>query len=229
MLLTAVTFIVGGLGLASLPPLGLFLGQSMMDEQAKTSGYEWLTFVAMTAGALTGAAVLRVAGRVFLGWGRGARDSEQRQDGEGRETQAGGYRVPWVMLLPPLTLTAFGVALGVLPGVASISIHSAQMFANHSPYVRSVLGGPLPHWLPLDFPWTGLWRGAVTAGLAVALAGFWLAGPAIARGAGIPPRDYYGRAVRVLRSAHSGHPGDYVTWITIGTAVLGVLFLTLLR
>jgi hypothetical protein len=32
-----------------------------------------------------------------------------------------------------------------------------------------------------------------------------------------------------LRALHSGHPGDYVAWITVGAAAFGVLFaLTLL-
>jgi len=33
----------------------------------------------------------------------------------------------------------------------------------------------------------------------------------------------------VLRKAQSGHPGDYVAWLTFGTAVLGVCFVWLLR
>jgi multicomponent Na+:H+ antiporter subunit D len=32
-----------------------------------------------------------------------------------------------------------------------------------------------------------------------------------------------------LRHAHSGHPGDYVAWLTLGTAAMGGLFVWLLR
>ncbi len=37
------------------------------------------------------------------------------------------------------------------------------------------------------------------------------------------------RGVPFLRAWQSGHPGDYVTWITVGTAVLGGCFVLLLR
>jgi hypothetical protein len=33
----------------------------------------------------------------------------------------------------------------------------------------------------------------------------------------------------VLRRVHSGHPGDYVAWLSAGTAVLGGAFVLFLR
>jgi multicomponent Na+:H+ antiporter subunit D len=38
-----------------------------------------------------------------------------------------------------------------------------------------------------------------------------------------------GGALGRLRAIHSGHPGDYVTWITVGIAVLGALCAFTLR
>jgi multicomponent Na+:H+ antiporter subunit D len=32
-----------------------------------------------------------------------------------------------------------------------------------------------------------------------------------------------------LRAVHSGHPGDYVTWITVGVAILGAVCAFTLR
>ena len=36
------------------------------------------------------------------------------------------------------------------------------------------------------------------------------------------------RGVPMLRAWQSGHPGDYVTWITVGTAAIGCCFMLLL-
>jgi multicomponent Na+:H+ antiporter subunit D len=38
-----------------------------------------------------------------------------------------------------------------------------------------------------------------------------------------------GAPVEALRAAHSGHVGDYVAWLTVGLAVLGVAFSLALR
>jgi hypothetical protein len=39
----------------------------------------------------------------------------------------------------------------------------------------------------------------------------------------------WGRAARPLKRVHSGHPGDYVAWATVGVAVFGVLFALAVR
>ncbi len=52
-------FLLGGLGLAGLPPFATFLGKSMIEEAAKHAGYGWFSGIAIIASALTGGAVLR--------------------------------------------------------------------------------------------------------------------------------------------------------------------------
>ncbi|MER6924470.1 proton-conducting transporter membrane subunit, partial [Streptomyces spiralis] len=59
------TFAVAGLALAGLPPFGTGLGKAVSEEAVGAP----LTVVYVAASALTGAAVLRVAARVFLGFG----------------------------------------------------------------------------------------------------------------------------------------------------------------
>ena len=39
----------------------------------------------------------------------------------------------------------------------------------------------------------------------------------------------FARAAAPLKAAHSGHPGDYVAWLTFGTALVGGLFALTLR
>ena len=38
-----------------------------------------------------------------------------------------------------------------------------------------------------------------------------------------------GRSIDALRTMHSGHVGDYVVWLTVGVAILGVAFSFALR
>ncbi len=73
MPLTAALMALGGLALASLPPFGPFLGKTVIDEAASAAGHGWVVAVMVFASALTGGAVLRASGRIFLGLGRRAR------------------------------------------------------------------------------------------------------------------------------------------------------------
>ncbi|MGP3977037.1 complex I subunit 5 family protein [Streptomyces sp. 8N114] len=61
-------FGLGGLALAGLPPFGTGLGKAVSEEAAGS----WPTVVFVLVSATTGAAVLRVAGGVFLGLGEPA-------------------------------------------------------------------------------------------------------------------------------------------------------------
>jgi multicomponent Na+:H+ antiporter subunit D len=42
-------------------------------------------------------------------------------------------------------------------------------------------------------------------------------------------KDVSGPGLAWLRALHSGHIGDYITWLVVGVAVLGALFAFLLR
>src|SRR6185437_13600111 len=66
---TGPLFALGGLLLAACPIFTTFMGKSLLDEASSGAGQGWLVAVFIAASALTGGAVLRVAGRIFLGWG----------------------------------------------------------------------------------------------------------------------------------------------------------------
>ena len=66
----APLFVIGALGLAGVPPVGTFVGKALIEEGANGGRY-WTGLLFTVASALTAAAVLRVAGRLFLGWGAG--------------------------------------------------------------------------------------------------------------------------------------------------------------
>ena len=71
--LAGVLFAIGGLLLSALPGVTAFFGKSLLDGGALELRYPWLPAVFVISSILTGGAVLRAAGRVFLGWGASER------------------------------------------------------------------------------------------------------------------------------------------------------------
>ena len=61
---------VGGLTLAGLPFGPMDEGFKLIELGAKQAGHGWITLPILFSAALTGAAVLRIAGRIFAGWGK---------------------------------------------------------------------------------------------------------------------------------------------------------------
>jgi multicomponent Na+:H+ antiporter subunit D len=232
--ITAGLMVVGGLALASLPPFGPFLGKAMIEEAGSELGYGWIAFVFVAASALTGGAVLRSAGRVFFGLGR---EDEEHEDfpigGQEADPELEHPRedIPITLTVTMVVLIVGGLALGLVPGIASDAVGAAARFIDRSSYAAAVLhggaspGAVVPVRVPtVDVPTPGLrdWLLAVlTVFLALALA-------AIALFHG-PLRDLLpgasGRGLRAglsgLRTLHSGHVGDYVTWLVVGTVALG--------
>src|ERR671931_1642335 len=66
--LAGLVFLLGGLGLAGLPPFGTFLGSALIIRSAGDVGYSWLPALLVVATILTGGTMLRAAARIFLGW-----------------------------------------------------------------------------------------------------------------------------------------------------------------
>ena len=208
-----------GLMLAGVP-FGL------MDEGARLIGgaahdqVRWAAFAVPGGAVLTGGAVLRAAGRIFLGLGP-MPGEEERSPTE--EEQEKANRPLWLMLAPCLAL----LALALVPGEV------ARRFAEHAirayvhPDGTALLGlspaAPLPG---AELPPSAAygWLPWLTTGLAVLIAGYDLGRatlPAVLVGGvdrAISP------ALGVLRDLHSGVVSDYVAWIAAGLAVLATAF-----
>ncbi|MEU9101974.1 complex I subunit 5 family protein [Streptomyces sp. NPDC048361] len=195
----AALFTVGALALAGLPPFGTGLGKSLTEESA--GGAFTVLFVAVSA--VTAGATLRVAARVFLGLGPrplGDPGYETSGDDEEPETEGRIGRVPVTMTAVPAALLAGALAVGLVPGVAAAVGRAFDASAPHA-----------PHWaLP------GVLLGLASTALAVGLAGIAVRGPA---------RREPSTWAEPLRRLHSGHIGDYVAWLLVGTALLGGLAL----
>ncbi|GAA4324785.1 hypothetical protein GCM10023086_51440 [Streptomyces venetus] len=200
----AVLFVVGGLGLAGLPPFGTALGKSVTEEAAGGP----LTVLFVVASAVTAGAVLRVAARVFLGLGPRPREGDEYETtgaGERPETRHRLSRVPDTMTAVPAVLLAGSLAVGVVPGFAGAVGRAVQGAGTGGLVHVSV------HWTPL-----GVLLGLVSTALALALAAVAVTRPRLiaAPGRALP-----------LRRLQSGHVGDYVAWFLVGTTLLGALAL----
>jgi multicomponent Na+:H+ antiporter subunit D len=233
--LTGVLWGLGGLVLSAVPGVTLFFGKSLLEGASLSAGYAWLPAVFLLSSALTGGAVLRVGGRVFLGLGPARRRSDEDVDwGTAREENAkdaARARTPILMLLVPGVLLAGAIVVGLIPGAIPTIEVAAAHFTDHAAYLDWVLRGhvhfPAAHTSPLE-SYDFIYAAGATLG-AIALANLALFGRPLRRH--IPARllDPASTALMRFRRLHSGHIGDYIAWWTAGAALLGGSSLILLR
>jgi multicomponent Na+:H+ antiporter subunit D len=228
-----VLFAVGGVVLSAMPGVTAFFGKSLLDAGALDVHYPWLPAVFVVSSILTGGAVLRAAGRVFLGWGASEReeDVQLRLPREQDEERVERDVTPPLMLIVPGTLLLAAIVIGLIPGLVPAIERAAAHFADHSAYPAWVLQGRPPHYPALapthNETFDYLYAAASTVG-ALALAALTLFGAPLRRrlprGFERPPR----AALTALRRLHSGHIGDYIAWWTVAAAMLGGASLILL-
>jgi multicomponent Na+:H+ antiporter subunit D len=229
-----VLFAVGGLLLCTLPGVTTFFGKSLLDASALDVHYAWLPTVFMLSSILTGGAVLRAGGRVFLGLGA----SEREEDVELREVareedeqDASRAFTPPLMLVVPAVLLLGAIVIGLIPGAVPGMETAASHFHEHAAYLRWVLRDAPAHFGPVEHShgetFDYLYGAGATVG-ALALAALTLFGATLYRRVPAalinPPR----AALIGLRRLHSGHIGDYIAWWTTGAALFGGASLILL-
>jgi len=225
-------FGAAGLGLVGLPYVGSFLGHSQLDEGARFHGHGWAVPLLLFAAALSAGAVLRATVRIFLGWGPKEDPLLSREPHE--EAESSEANVP-VMLAVTTTLVVLGLLASVVPSLEDRTEHAADRFRDRHAYVERVLHGRVEHTQPPapfvlhQAPTVSVLYGLGTALVTLAAVVFGLYRrrlPAAARALGAR---LVGRPVEVLRAAHTGVAGDYVMWLTVGTAVLGGIWALTLR
>jgi multicomponent Na+:H+ antiporter subunit D len=216
--LAGLAFFVGGVLLAGLP-LGLMAdGRSLID--AGLDGARPAPLALTIASALTGAAVLRSGGRVFLGWGPEPGPEEttsSKAEGEKR-------RPSRMLVVPAFALIALGVALN-WPLIDDFGLKAAARFIDQNGYAAAVLNGaaaPAPG-LPAA-PRAGPLMGWLGVALALALAGFELSAHMLPRRLHRALKLAAWPIAKLLDTVHSGHVGDYAMWATLGLAMLAGMF-----
>ncbi len=199
-----VAMALGGLLLAGLPVGLMDHGSELVRAGAHDAAKSWLVGVMVFGEACTGGAVLRAAGRIFLGLGPVAGEEERSPT---EEEQEHADRPFWLMMAPTTLLLALSLPFG--DQAAAVAWHAAASFLH-----------PGAEPIAAHVPDSGAsWVSWLSVGLAVGFAAFALsrkrlAGPLVgAVDAATSP------LTRGLTLLHSGQIGDYVTWIMVGLAL----------
>jgi hypothetical protein len=178
--LTGGVLAVGALGLAVLPPFGTFVAFGLVGHAAGLAGYGWLPVVLVVATALTGGAVLRAAGRIFLGLGPRRDDALVTPPaGEEEEEAEPRRRRGFLLSAPAVVLLVAGLGLPFTPGLPARAVQHAERFVDRSAVAKEALHdvrAPLPPLhtvhvgggayvcggvsvvLAVGFAWLGLYR-----------------------------------------------------------------------
>ncbi len=202
---------VAALLIAGLPWGLMGRGAEMLHSAAAAHGKPWMPVVILTAGALTGGAILRATGRIFLGLGRVPgieADAPTEADGEKAD------RPLWLMLLPAGVLIAIALLLPYEPGevyadTASFIHPDHGMILGSGADARTLDASALLPPGSLLYSWLSV-GGALL-----------IAASSLSR---IPRLGVLTPAFRVLQSLHCAHVGDYAAWQCVGLASLVLAF-----
>jgi multicomponent Na+:H+ antiporter subunit D len=228
----ALAWFAATIGLVGTPYVGIYLGHGLIDDGATELGRPWVLALLWLGSALAGAALLRAGARVFLGWG----DAEDPLLGEAMEEDPLERDVFRPLLVAvAAAAVVLGVAISVVPGLGQRAEYAADRFRDRAGYTGRVLRDePMapPHSLPVTIRHTTLesllYGGSATI-LAVGLALVALYRRRLPRIVGGAAGRALAPPVHVLRALHSGVVGDYVTWLVVGTAVVGGVWAALLH
>jgi multicomponent Na+:H+ antiporter subunit D len=228
---TAALWFLGGIGLAAGPCFSTMLGDAGMSSAAEQANIHGLSWLFMFAGVMTCAAVFRVGMHTFAGWGDAPITDRSAQVDELPETEAEEQKVFWYHFVPPLVCIVLAVALTFLPGWQSGVREAAARVYNQSAYLNTVYTG---YSIPLTAPesWRDEISGAALRGTIAVLLALLLACTSVFRGKlarGLRIGAFLEGPLTTLRALQSGHPGDYVLWLTVGLAVFGSATLFFLR
>lgn len=216
---------LAALGTIGLPYTGAFLGHALIDDAAIEHGHGWIPPLLMVASGISAGAILRAFARIFVGWGPRTDPLLARQPRDHPPEGATSNR--WLMPAITAAVVAIGVGLALAPGLEDRTEHAADRFRDRHAYVERTLGGHVERYGP-SAPVVlhrakpasiAFGAGAGLVAVVVAAFGLWRRrAPSLARGLAVR---YFEPVADGLKAAHSGVVGDYVAWITVGTAVVG--------
>lgn len=220
---------LGGAGLAAAPPFATFLGEAGASHTAESIGFAGVSWIFLFGGAMTGAAVFRVGMRVFFGWGDEPITDRAAEVGELPETE-NQARIKIYHVVPPAILLIGAALLGIWHGWLPVLQNASAGLASQTAYARLVYAGQA---VSIHTPgWREEVLGAALRGLLGCALGLLLALTSIFRSRltrWMRIGAFLEGGAPLLRTIQSGHPGDYVAWLTLGLAAFGSAALAMLR
>jgi multicomponent Na+:H+ antiporter subunit D len=227
---TALIWFFGALGLAAAPPFLTMMGEAGISKAAEDVGLSWLSWVSFLGGVLTSAAVLRVGMHTFFGWGTEPVTDEAAEVGELPETASENPHTFWYHYLPAGITILVPVLLLAAPHWLSILRDASAAFTHQSAVLHLIYTGtPVAEHLPA---WTEALFASSIRGVLAFLVAALLACTSVFRSRlrrSLRIGAFLESGIRPLRTIQSGHPGDYVLWLTIGLAFISSATLALLR
>ena len=235
---TGVLWFLGGLGLAGVPPFGTWMGEAMADSAAKQVGLHGLSLLLLFGETLTAAAVFRVGLHIFVGAGSAPLTDEAASVDELPETKEENRSIKPYHFFPPVVCLLVAAGLFAWPHFLPWMTDAAARFSNQPDYWHTVYTGQtvaVPA-TPLPVSGSAMGRGDErTAGLHGLIATLLALGLALtsvyrhrlAKALRLGP--YLETGMQPLRALQSGHPGDYVVWLTTGASMFGLLVMFFLR
>jgi multicomponent Na+:H+ antiporter subunit D len=220
---TALLWFAGALGLAAAPPFLLMVGEAGVSKAAEEIGYSWISWIIMLGGILTSAAVLRVGMHIFFGWGTEPITDEAAEVGELPETANEDQRVFWYQFVPAAVCFAIPICLIAMPEWRPVLRHASTAFTQQSGMAQLIYKGHVNSSDDVGGPDT--LAGSAFRGTSAFLIAVLLALSSVFRsrlGRVLRLGAYMESGIRPMRVLQSGHPGDYVLWITIGLAIVGL-------
>jgi multicomponent Na+:H+ antiporter subunit D len=205
-------------------------GEAGISKAAEQTGQIWISGICLIGGMLTSAATLRIGMHTFFGWGTEPITDEAAEVGELPETPSEDQRIFWYQFVPAAICISIPILLLLRPVWLDVLCNASAVFARRSAMLHLIyLGPPVTGQLPV---WSEAWkasavRGAVTFFLAILLACTSVFRLRLKRIFRLGP--FLESGLRPLHTMQSGHPGDYVLWLTIGLAIIGAASITLLR
>ena len=213
-----IAMAIAGLLLGGAPIGLLDLGGHLVDTAASDAGRDWVAAALVIGSATTGAAVLRAAGRIFLGWGE-----VQGEEGQAPTEQESekAERPLWLMLAPAVLLLGIALFTGTdqasrfaLAAAARFTAWDAGASLGALSTPSAIASEPPSH--PF-LPW-------LTVGAALLIAAHNLSRDKLPRLWLAASDRLINPLLLVIDRLHSGLIGDYVTWIIAGLALFALSF-----
>jgi multicomponent Na+:H+ antiporter subunit D len=215
---SGICFVIAGLLLAGLPFGLIDTGRGLIDK-ATEGVHAWIPYLLALGSALTGAAVLRAAGRVFLGLG-----PEPGQEGQSPTKPEHEKQRPSALLLVPVIIFLLACLAAQPHVIEELALKTAATFMNHDGYAALVLDGRALQMAAPSAAHSGSLIGWLAVAVAVLVAAFQLARDRIPRFlrrvADLAAFPFF----KALNLAHTGHIGDYAAWMTFGLLLFALAF-----